>query len=293
MSALPIRTAAGLCLVVVAAAGVYMAGKVERDSRARLSVVRSAGTAEDAPEVGALAAEIAADPARFAEDARADAKALGLADFEITSLGDAQPHVVAITEPTTISPGKPWSGAASGAGLRIAASFEKVKYQDHGATITARHSVLTVKNVADRPLAYFLRTTAGGSCEVRGARMHDAMVLRPGESAEVVVCAGTTKPVVQRLETLGVSELGASYLDQLPPLAVGYDAITDRAHRPSQRVPRCDVDTRGISGAIRDGRTRWVDVADFYSRHNCLRHAFFVGYEHTEGPVARLPAVPP
>ena len=48
-----------------------------------------------------------------------------------------------------------------------------------------------------------------------------------------------------------------------------------------------------LSGAIRDGHARWVDVVDFYSRHNCHRHAFFDGYEHVDGPAARLPALPP
>jgi hypothetical protein len=289
VSATPIRTAAGLCLLLVSAGGFFMSGKVERDSRARLSVLASAGTVDEAPQVGSMAAELAADPARFAEDASADAVVFGVEGFEVTSLGEAQPHVVAIADPITMAPGRKWSGS----GLEIAASFEKVKYQDHGATVTARHSVLTVKNVSDRPLAYFMRTTAAGSCEIRGARMHDAMVLRPGATAEVVVCAGTSKPQVQRLETLGVSELGARYLAQVPPVAVGHDAITDRAHRPEGQVRRCDVDTRAISGALRDGRARWVDVVDFYSRHNCHRHAFFVGYTHTGAPLARLPVLPP
>lgn len=279
----------GLCLAVVAAAGAYMSGKIERDSRARLSVLVDAGTVDEAPEVGAMAAALAADPARFAEEVAADASAFGVAEVSITTLAEAQPHVVAIADPITLSPGKTWSGS----GLRIKASFEKVKYQDHGATVTARHSVLTVTNESDRPLAWFLRARASGSCEIRGARMHDAMVLRPGDAAEVVVCAGPSKPQIQRLETLGVSELGARYLGQVPPVAVGHDAVTDRAHRPHAPVRRCDVDTRAISGALRDGRARWVDVVDFYSRHNCHRHAFFVGYTHVEGPVARLPALPP
>lgn len=266
-----------------------MSGKVERDSRARLAAMRSATTVEKEPVVGSMARALAADPTRFAEDAEADATAFGLTEFTVTQLAQAQIHDVAIREPVTLAPGRSWRGS----GLEITASIEKVKYQDHGATVTARHSVLTVANDSERPLAYYLRATAAGACAVRGARMHDAMVLRPQQAAEVVVCAGASRPQILRLETLSISELGAYYLDQVPPSAVGHDAITDRAHRPEKSAPRCDMDTRGISGAIRDGNARWVDVVDFYSRHNCHRFAFFVGYAHTDEPLAKLPVLPP
>jgi hypothetical protein len=288
-SRLPARVAGGLSLAGVLAGGYLLSGKVERDSRARLAVVRGAATVVTPARVGSMAEELAADPARFAENAAADASAWEIAELSVTQLAQAQIHDVAISEPITLAPGRTWSGS----GLEIEASIEKVKYQDHGATVTARHSVLTATNVSERPLAYYLRATAAGTCAVRGARMHDAMVLRPKQSAEIVVCAGTSRPQILRLETLSVSELGARYLDQVPPSAVGHDAITDRAHRPEPSAPRCDVDTRGIAGAIRDGKTRWVDVVDFYSRHNCHRFAFFVGYAHTGEPVPKLPVLAP
>ena len=122
--------------------------------------------------------------------------------------------------------------------------------------------------------------------------MHNAMALRPDETAEIVVCAGGGKIRLDELLVLEISELGYRYFSQVPPLAVGYDGVTASAHSPVARVEMCrDFDTKGLAGRIQDGLTRWVDVADFFSRHNCHRFAFQNGYRHTGAKVAKLPAV--
>jgi hypothetical protein len=119
------------------------------------------------------------------------------------------------------------------------------------------------------------------------------MALMPKESAEVVVCAGGGSVRVDRLEILEVSTVGYHYLSRIPPSTVGHDGITTGSHRPLHRLDLCKtVDTRGVGGQIRQGLTRWVDVADFYSRHNCDRFRFFVEYRYQDGP-RTLPARPP
>ena len=125
--------------------------------------------------------------------------------------------------------------------------------------------------------------------------MHNAMALRPRETAEIVVCAGGGKVELQRLDVLEITDLGYIYLSKVPPVTVGHDGTTDTAHRPLERVQMCrsTVDTKGIAGMLGNGTVRWVDVADFYSRHDCEQFRFFPEYRHTGADLARLPAVPP
>ena len=284
--------AGAVAVAAVLGAGVYLSGKTERDSRARVADVRTAGTVEEAPEVGKLAEKARYDPMRFAEQVKEDATRFGMADASVTSLAEVQTPETPIEEPITVGgKGKPWTGA----GLSIAASVEKVKYQEHGATVSAKHSVITVTNERETPVAYRVLAESAGAekCEVRGARMHNAMALMPGESAEIVVCAGTSRTKIDRLDVMPISELGYYYVSQLPPTLVGYDGITDRAHRPAKNLERCRVDVGGIAGWMEDGKTSWADVIAFYSRHNCHRYAFFVEYERSDEPLARLPVVPP
>jgi hypothetical protein len=289
----PLVAAGALALSVVVAAGGYLSGKTARDSRARVADFREAGAMDEAPSVGTMQAQAQAqtDPTKFAELVAEDASRLGVADNKVTTLAEVQPYVVVIDEPTVLGKGK----GISGNGLKLSASTEKVTYSDHGASVSAKHAVLTVTNVGDKPLAYRLVAMSAGAetCEVRGARMHNAMALMPNESAEVVVCAGTSRIKVDKLEVLAVSGLGYHYVSQLPPRAVGYDAITERAHRPNTPVKTCALDSPAVAGWIADGRTTWADVVDFYSRHNCHRYAFFPEYERPQAPLDRLPVTPP
>jgi hypothetical protein len=272
-------------------AGVFLSGKTERDSRARVADVRAAGTIDEEPEVGTLAEAARYDPTRFAERIADDAAGFGIDEVSIAQLAEPQPAVVAIDEPVILARGKTWTGA----GVEIVASVEKVKYQEHGATVSAKHSVLTITNRRDTPIAYHLDAVSAGAekCEVRGARMLNAMALMPGESAEMVVCAGTSRTKLRHLDVMPVTPLGYHYVSQLPPVLAGYDAIVDRAHRPAKNVERCRVDVRGIAGWIEDGKTSWADVIDFFSRHNCHRFAFFLEYKRSDAPLPALPVPPP
>jgi hypothetical protein len=129
---------------------------------------------------------------------------------------------------------------------------------------------------------------------VRGAREHNAVALRPGESAEIVVCAGRTDVRIERLEVLEVTDLGYHYLSQLSPLALGHDATTAAAHRPVVAVAACaDLDVRTLAAYLQAGTATWADVVDFYSRHDCHRLPFFPGYRRAEQALPTLPVSPP
>ena len=98
----------------------------------------------------------------------------------------------------------------------------------------------------------------------------------------------------QRVEVLEITELGYHYVSQIPPSAVGHDGTTTGSHRPSRPTQPCtQLDTGLLSTSIREGKVRWVDVVDFFSRHNCHRHAFPEGYRLAEQPLSAMPAAAP
>jgi len=230
------------------------------------------------------------DPERFARDAAADAAAFALSGDADAELGRPQLHHQLVDEPVILRAGQSWRASP----LSVRASHEKVRFQQQGAMISAPHLVATVENVGPRPIAYFLELSANdrGRCEVRGARMHNALALMPGERAEIVVCGGAGRLRIQRGEALEISELGYFYLSKLPPTAVQLDHVSQGAHSPDRRATPCtEVDPESIAGLQRAGRTRWVDVVDFFSRHNCERFRYFEDYRHAESARA-LPFVP-
>ena len=117
--------------------------------------------------------------------------------------------------------------------------------------------------------------------------------LMPGERAEIVVCGGGGRLRIQRAEALEISPLGYHYLSKLPPTALDRDSVTQGAHTPDRRATPCSaLDPESIAGLLRAGRTRWVDVADFFSRHNCERFRYSEEYRHG-GDARALPFVPP
>ena len=287
-----LRIAAGASLLLVLGTGLHLSGKMGRDSRERMEQLAAHRvSAQDVrTDLATRAEDRANDPALFKANVESDAKEFGV---EATMLELAEPQAYAAEidkEPVVLSPGQSWSSSH----VSATASVEKVRFQQHGAMVSARHSVLRLTNRSKTPVAYFaaIRSHDRGRCDVRGARMHNAMALRPDETAEIVVCAGGGKIRIDDLRVLEISELGYAYFSQVPPLAVGYDGVTATSHNPVMRVQTCrDFDTKGLAGRIQDGLTRWVDVADFYSRHNCHRFEIPTDYRHTGAKVERLPAV--
>jgi len=290
---LGLRIGMGVAVAAVLGAGVFLSGKLERDSRNR---VADYATAVSSPADEA-APEAPKDERAFAEQAfdkgiLADAASFGVSkEGAIDAVRAAQAHAVELEAPVVLAPGKSWSSAH----LKIEATVDKVKYQKLGATVSARHSMAVVENVSSVPIAYQVRLTseARGRCDVHGARQHNAMALMPGEKAEIVVCAGGGKIRVLRAEILEISELGHRYLSRVPPRAVGAAGLSSHAHAPGGTTKVCEtVDVAGLSLAVREGVTRWVDIVDFYSRHSCDRFRYFPDYRHSPDAPGTLPAKP-
>lgn len=288
-----LRIGGVVALLVAALVGLFISGKLERDSRDRIeNLETTAVTLEDA-QTQEKERKVAKqfDERAFVEGAQQDATRFGITPFEFLSLAEPNRYVNALTDPVVVKPGRSWSSEH----IKVTVGLEKVQYNQHGATISARHTIAKFENVSKTPIAYFasVRSAERGRCDVRGARQHNAMALMPGEVAEVVVCAGTGKIRLDRLEVLEVSPLGYVYVSRVPARAVGHDGITGGSHSPMNRVPVCQtVDTKGIAGKLSQGLTRWRDVVDYYARHDCERFRFFFDYRHTEEGPKRLPALP-
>jgi hypothetical protein len=118
------------------------------------------------------------------------------------------------------------------------------------------------------------------------------MALLPGESAEVVVCAGSGAVKVEDLKVLEITPIGHAYVSKVPPPTVGHDPISSRSHAPHKKVPMCSmVPSTRIGNLIKLGKAQWRDVMDFYARHSCERFQFFAGYTMATEPVERLPVL--
>ena len=283
--------AIGLLLGALAA-GWFLSGRAERASRDRIAHMQEVVGDVEEGDVGVMAKVATYDPGRYIEIVKADAEKYGLPEPQITELANPQKHVVELDEPVVLRAGETWKGKK----MSIRASVEKVNYQQHGATVSAPHRVVTLTNNNKAAVAYKLAVGAPGTekCKVRGSRMHNAMTLRPKETAEIVVCAGQGRVRVEMLETLEITELGYHYFAQLPPTAVGYDSVSAHAHRPLVKVSPCDrTDPTAILRMLGTGSSNWVDVADFFSRHSCHEYDLFEAYRHSEEPLTRLPAAPP
>jgi hypothetical protein len=152
------------------------------------------------------------------------------------------------------------------------------------------HSIATIQNTSDTPVAYFLAITAKGNEECRGSRKHNAMALLPGESAEVLACPGKESFVVEDLRVLEVTPIGYVYVSKLPPTAVGHTAEVARAHTGANVAESCSqIPAVKIASRIQGGELAWEDLVDYFSRHNCERHAFPAAYRRTTEPITKFP----
>jgi hypothetical protein len=286
-----LRLIAAVVLAVTLLAGAYLSGKARRDAEQRLGDLLAGIDRGEADVSGSAAASPELDPRRFEQQLREDLLRWGLTPITVQELAEPNAYAVEASEPITLAPGRTWSSPH----LRIRVRHDKVEYMQRGAKVSSVHVVARIENVSPKPIAYSLRMRGeAGSCAVRGAREHNAVTLRPGEEAEIVVCAGRDRVIVERLEVLEVTDLGHHYLSQVSPLALGQDAITAAAHRPLVQVGACpDLDAKTLAAYIQAGTAAWADVADFYSRHDCHRLQFFPGYRRAEAALPSLPSMPP
>lgn len=285
-----LRILAAVVLAVTVLAGVYLSGKARRDVEQRVGDLQAGVDRgeQDVADGAVRSAEL--DPQRFEQQLREDLLRWGLTPITVQELAQPNAYFLEVSEPITLAPGRTWSSAH----LRLRVRLDKVEYMQRGAKVSSVHVIARAENVSSKPIAYSLHMKGeAGSCDVRGAREHNAIALRPGEEAEIVVCAGRDRVVVERLEVLEVTDLGYHYLGQLSPLALGQDGITAAAHAPLVKVAACpDLDTKTLAAYLQAGTAAWADVADFYSRHDCHRLQFFPGYRRAETALPSLPAAP-
>lgn len=284
-----LRIIAAVVLALTLLAGVYISGKARRDTERRVADLHAGverteqAVADEAPPPASL--EL--DPQQFQQRLGEDIERFGLEPVTLESLSKPNAFVEEVTGPITLAPGQSWSSKH----VRIKVRLDKVNYMQRGAKVSSVHSLARVQNVSKKPIAYHLVMKGeAGKCKVRGAREHNAVTLMPDESAEIVVCAGRDKIRIERLEILEVTVLGHHYLSQVSPLALGQDGTTAAAHKPLVAVAMCaNLDAKTLAAYIQAGTASWVDVVDFYSRHNCHRLQFFPGYRRAEEPLAQLP----
>lgn len=289
-----LRILGAVLLTLTLLMGVYLSGKARRDVEQRVSDLREGvdrSEQADAERNEPPPVSLELNPEQFEMRVAEDVTRFGTEPISIEDLAQPNAYFDELAEPTTLAPGKTWSSAH----LKIRARLDKVNYLQRGARISSVHVIARVENISAVPIAYrlVLRGEAG-KCEVRGAREHNAVALRPGEQAEIVVCAGRDQVIIEVLEVLEVTDLGYHYLSQISPLALGQDTTTAAAHKSRVSVERCaDLDVRALAAYLQAERAGWADVVDFYSRHNCHRLQFFPGYRRTEEPLASLPAARP
>lgn len=287
------RVIAAAALAALTAAAFWLSGKYARDSATRVADMLATGRSatEARTEVAAQRAVLEAPEATYERSIRDAAAEFDLPVPSLADLASVYPHAVELEEPIVLSAGKSWTSPH----LRITAAIEKVKFQQHGAAVSANHSIARIENVSPVPVAYRVVVTSAdrGRCDVRGSRMHNASALRAGETADLVVCAGVGSIRIDAVEVTELGELGHRLISRLPPAALGADAITAAAHRPVPEVAPCeDLDVASLVDARREGQVTWADLVDYFARHDCRRFAFGRGYTRTTGVLGALPAGP-
>jgi hypothetical protein len=200
-------------------------------------------------------------------------------------------HVASPGDTRVISPG----ASMRQAGLDIQIKVEEIDIERRGMRTKNLHTLALVKNVGDKPLAYFLRLrTRSGDCQVRALTRYDAMVLMPDEDAEVSVCSGSHEVEITELRVLELTEIGAVWVSKLPPQAVGHDEVSGRSHSPGSGIGVCaEIPALEFAARLESGESEWEDIVDFYSRHDCDHYRWWPGYKRIVDPLETLPALPP
>lgn len=297
MSALPARIGTGLGVLAAIGLGVSLGLGIGEEAENAMSDLLGREVAADVAQKRATERNDAfeASAGNFERALAEDANRWGLEAPSIDSLKEVGRHVELIRDSRVLKAGSSYRSDE----LVVKAETRKVAYQNKGATVKARHAVATIENVSGKPLAYFaeLRSSDRGDCPVRARLAHNVSALMPGDRAEVVVCAGGSGVEILQLEVLEITPVGYGYISQVPPQAFGHDKVRagdhDSGDLGGHRIETCSqVPAMRIQAAIRNGSTRWRDVADFYARHNCERQQFFTGYKIASEPLSALPATP-
>lgn len=198
-------------------------------------------------------------------------------------------HVASEGDAKIVAPG----AALSEAGFTLTVVVQDISVERRGVRTTNQHTLAMVRNVGDKPLAYFLHMRSRtGDCNVRAVTRYDAMVLLPGEEAEISVCSGSHEVEITDLRLMEVTELGALWVSKVPPQAVGHDEVISRSHFAGEDIEMCaEVPAVEFAGRLSRGEAQWEDIVDFYSRHDCEHYRWWPGYQRIVDPLESLPAM--
>jgi hypothetical protein len=157
------------------------------------------------------------------------------------------------------------------------------------------HTVLGVTNKTDKYLAYRVETAVDHpeKCMTKGALAQNAVALAPGESIERTECLWRPHAtvMVKRIEVMELPLVSYYFVSRLPPAQVLLDERAAAGHEFAKAKACQFVPWREIQVAAKERGTRWVDVMDFYARHDCDEYSFWPGYTRWLAP-GKLPARP-
>jgi hypothetical protein len=164
-----------------------------------------------------------------------------------------------------------------------------------GEGFRSEHIVLGITNRSDRPLAYRVETAVSHPerCKSKGALVHNAMALKPGETLARTECLWQPHATltIKHVEVIELpTDLSYYYVSRLNPGQVLVDERTSSGHEPAGKAKVCGfIPWREIRAGAEAATTRWVDVIDFYARHNCDEYSFYPEYHRWSTP-GSLPA---
>jgi hypothetical protein len=221
-----------------------------------------------------------------------DIARLKLGSVTVAQLARGNAYRSEFTGRQTLRPG----GKLETRTLRLRALSRKMWVGGEGRRFRSNHLLLQVKNKTKRHVAYRVVTAARGACGAKAVLAQNAIALRPGGSVERSECLGGRRARLRILsvEVLELTPLGYHYVSRLDPRVLQLPPRIGAGHEPGE-LPLCRVlPWQAIKRELTEGDTKWHDVVDFYSRHNCDEYSFFPGYRWAPGgPAEKLPLRPP
>ena len=289
------RSIAGACLALALIIGGWVGSRLTLETGDAVSVALAKRVDPDQAQREALKQEASYEDSETFYQTRID-EAVARHELPAPSLDRLrQPntffHVTSKGDPATIEPGATFGRA----GLEIEVEVEEIKVEQRGVSKTGQHTLALLRNVGDKPLAYFLRLrSADGDCQGRALTRWDTMALLPDEQAELSICSGEHAVEVVDLRVMEVTELGALWVSKVPPQAVGHDDFVARAHQPGTGIEMCaEIPAVEFAARIEAGEAQWEDIVDYYSRHDCEHFRWWPGYTRIVDPLDSLPVVQP
>lgn len=290
------RSIAGVAVVAVVAAGWYVGTGLTAAIETQVETVLARQVDPALAQRQAMNRKANYEDTSAFYEARVDAvvEERGLSKPDLATLHAVHAFEHAITEAAPVV--VPVGESTVAGPLTIAIVSERLIVDNRRGIRTKHdHTLARVTNNASNPVAYRLtmRQEGGAACQVKTLLPHNALVLAPGETAEIAACDGKQSIELADVRTLEVTEVGAAWIDKIPPLVLGHDNETNRAHLVPQNVRQCPLTTRVYVDGLAAGDFAWEDIVDFYARHDCDNFEWWPGYRRQTEPVESLPILAP